>query len=435
MKKVLVFIMLLMSCLVHAGDTLPVIDSVVIYPRIQKDIARFGDRLEVHGRYLKKLIAVSKNKDNPIVLYLDNYRLSTVRGQVVDDSIVYFTLDATLNAVEQDKGFWTSEYKASLKDSGRLNPVLKIGTMDGTIASYPYRNFYFRIYRHGMKVLIWWLFIVFCVLLGWASWKKDILRETCECNCTDKKTKGGKVKKKRKPFSLSRTQMAFWTVIVAFSFTYIYFITGEMPDVTQGTLILLGISSSTTLGGSLIDSNDVTSNSQNAPADRCCSQGFLKDILSDGGILGIHRLQNVLFTVILGIIYVTKALGNLEMTEFSTNLLLLMGISSGTYLGVKYFANQSLAQNTQTISLKTPATVPIALAKSASVDLEFVTTPLNSPLKFTCVGDDVSNITPKPNEPAKFNYKPSATALAKVTITASLVNNTAINTSFDINIS
>ena len=322
---------------------LPGISRIKVYPDTSKNIASYGDRLEVHVKNANALFKASQNKGNPIVLYIDNYPLTTIIGRIVDDSIVNFTLDSSLDATEQDKDFWTTEYHASASDAnkpkGILGISLRIGTKDGAITSKPYTGIKISIYNPTIRTFTVLFFILLTLLLIWLGLKTDILRENCECNCTDKN------KNAKKPFSLSRSQMAFWTVIVAFSFAYIYLITGEMPDITNGTLILLGISSTTTLGGSLMDTNDVTARSQNAPADRCCSEGFLKDILSDGGMLGIHRMQNVLFTLILGLTYISKVVVDLEMQDFNTNLLLLMGISSGTYLGVKYFANQTLAKN------------------------------------------------------------------------------------------
>lgn len=325
-----------MAYFTNAQDTnkpanIPQINSVTVYPLSQGDTAQGGDRIVINGKYFDALLA-KETAENPIVLYLDNYKLNTLTGELVDDSNMSFTLGPV---AKEDVDFWTNEYTASLKQNGKIRPILKIGTMDGVISSKPYTNFYLRIYRPEMKLIISWTFIIISILLIFFAYKTDILREACECNCA------GKTKKGKQPFSLSRTQMAFWTMIVGFSFTYIYLISGEMPEITQGTLILLGISSSTTLGGFAINSSTAKKNGENVKAEKCCSEGFIKDILSDGGNLGIYRLQNVLFTLILGVIYISKAVNYVEMTEFKTNLLFLMGISSGTYLGVKYFANQS----------------------------------------------------------------------------------------------
>jgi len=66
------------------------------------------------------------------------------------------------------------------------------------------------------------------------------------------------------------------------------------------------------------------------------SQGLLRDILRDGSGYSFHRFQIFAWTIVLGIIFVSSVYNNLTMPEFSTTLLGLMGISSGTYIGFKF---------------------------------------------------------------------------------------------------
>jgi hypothetical protein len=70
--------------------------------------------------------------------------------------------------------------------------------------------------------------------------------------------------------------------------------------------------------------------------DTSISKGFVRDILSDGGGYSFHRYQIVAWTIVLGIIFISSVYNNLTMPEFSTTLLGLMGISSGTYIGFKF---------------------------------------------------------------------------------------------------
>ena len=68
---------------------------------------------------------------------------------------------------------------------------------------------------------------------------------------------------------------------------------------------------------------------------------FLMDILSDDTALGtrriitFHRFQIVVWTLVLGMIFVSNVLSDLVMPTFDSSILVLMGISSGTYLGFK----------------------------------------------------------------------------------------------------
>ena len=72
------------------------------------------------------------------------------------------------------------------------------------------------------------------------------------------------------------------------------------------------------------------------PASAGISGGFLRDILSDGSGYSFHRFQIFAWTIVLGIIFVSSVYNRLTMPEFSTTLLGLMGISSGTYIGFKF---------------------------------------------------------------------------------------------------
>ena len=65
------------------------------------------------------------------------------------------------------------------------------------------------------------------------------------------------------------------------------------------------------------------------------SENFWKDILTDANGITLHRFQIVIWTVVLGVLFVYGVYRELAMPQFSATLLALMGISSGTYLGFK----------------------------------------------------------------------------------------------------
>lgn len=65
------------------------------------------------------------------------------------------------------------------------------------------------------------------------------------------------------------------------------------------------------------------------------SEGFLKDILSDSSGVAFHRFQVLAWAVVLGIVFVWAVYKNLAMPQWDDSLLALLGISSGTYLGLK----------------------------------------------------------------------------------------------------
>jgi hypothetical protein len=63
---------------------------------------------------------------------------------------------------------------------------------------------------------------------------------------------------------------------------------------------------------------------------------FFRDICDDGNGMSFHRLQTVMWTVILGIIFVSDVARVISMPEFPDTLLVLMGISNSIYLGFKF---------------------------------------------------------------------------------------------------
>lgn len=72
---------------------------------------------------------------------------------------------------------------------------------------------------------------------------------------------------------------------------------------------------------------------------------LLLDLLSENDtsagpdrVITFHRFQIVVWTLILGIVFVSEVLTKLAMPAFDSTLLVLMGISSGTYLGFRVSA-------------------------------------------------------------------------------------------------
>ena len=205
---------------------------------------------------------------------------------------------------------------------------------------------------------------------------------------------------KKRPYNLGRAQMAFWFFLVYASYTTIWLITAALDTITTSLLALMGISAGTALGEALIDNGKDTAKTNQvqdltaqkfaveqavtdvqtqvdalnasgaasvtdqanrdamtrqlvegrtrlgqidqqlgalaADASPNVSQGFLRDILSDGSGYSFHRFQIFAWTIVLGIIFVSSVYNNLTMPEFSPTLLGLMGLSAGTYIGFKF---------------------------------------------------------------------------------------------------
>jgi hypothetical protein len=150
----------------------------------------------------------------------------------------------------------------------------------------------------------------------------------------------------RKPYSLSRTQAAWWFFLIIASYVFIGIITGDFSTTITGTvLVLLGISAGTVVGSAFIDAGKDAAVPPPPPAGAGgavaavrpapVSEYWWIDILSDANGVSFHRFQIAAWTVALGIIFIVEVWQVLAMPTFDGSLLGLMGISAGTYLGLK----------------------------------------------------------------------------------------------------
>ena len=141
-----------------------------------------------------------------------------------------------------------------------------------------------------------------------------------------------------KAYSLARVQAAVWFFLTVASYAFIGLITGDYESSITGTVLaLMGISAGTALGSSLIDADPKAGAAAVAAAPVPAPQtaGFLRDVLSDDHGVNFHRFQMFAWTLVLGIIFLHEVWANLAMPQFNGTLLGLLGISSGTYLGLK----------------------------------------------------------------------------------------------------
>lgn len=172
-------------------------------------------------------------------------------------------------------------------------------------------------------------------LLFWLILDSEILRDTGPV--PSGRTRGWVFdRKKHKPYSLARFQMAFWFVLIVTSFLFIWLVTNAADTITATALALIGIGAGTFLGAMAIDSGKTELAKLTAAAQPKESQGFLNDILTDeSNGISFHRFQMFVWTLVLGVLFLYSVWNRLSMPEFSAMLLGLLGISDGTYLGFK----------------------------------------------------------------------------------------------------
>jgi hypothetical protein len=352
-----------------------------------------GEVLTLDVAELPSLLACGK----PLVLFLDDRPLKDLTPYPPTDSQggkIRFLLHrplATAADASASREVWT--YLFGSPAWGNRQTKVSLGFADGaavpTAASIglvviPQRPFYLWLTVLAIVAVVFWSLAI----------QSNLLRDPGA-------TPGPG---KRLPYSLSRTQAAWWFFIVLASYLFIGLVTADFSTQITGTvLILLGISAGTLVGSAFIDQSKVNpataaeaarveqtlqnqvaslqgavANAQQtlaqppvqsplaqaAPAQavqgaaqakldlltlssalkekesllkktRSESEQFLLDILSDANGVTFHRFQIVAWTFVLGIIFIHEVYKGLAMPTFDGSLLALMGISSGTFLGMK----------------------------------------------------------------------------------------------------
>ncbi|MFA4828931.1 MAG: hypothetical protein WC855_06020 [Thermodesulfovibrionales bacterium] len=325
----------------------------------ESNSAGLGDQIIITVECLPHLVEDSANKKQKIVLFLDGMPIKKVDPEVIDT--INNTLRFRLKRTEDSKAAWDS----LLGSPDRLtrNVLASVGLENESFISTTADKFNLIIIRKGG--FLFWIIISLLILLAliFLARKKSILRNYGP----------------QSPYSLALVQMAFWLVLIFIAFIFLRLITGVMPDISGSSLTLLGIGAGTALGARIIDENklssrlsslraekekiekqlneakstnivqaniqeleksyvDITKNIStiNSVDTKVNSNGFFTDILNDVNGMSLHRFQIVIWTLILGIIFVCSVYQELSMPEFSDTLLALVGISSGTYLGFKF---------------------------------------------------------------------------------------------------
>ena len=65
------------------------------------------------------------------------------------------------------------------------------------------------------------------------------------------------------------------------------------------------------------------------------SRSFLRDLTCDAEGPKLQRIQVLLWTCVLAVIFVWNAVWNFVFVDFDSNMLLLMGIANSMYVGFK----------------------------------------------------------------------------------------------------
>lgn len=257
-------------------------------------------------------------RQKKIVLFLDGRPLPDIRPYPPSNPVAN-TLNFVLNRTETSRDVWTH-----LLGKPQFRPrqlAVSVGLEDEyPIASQ--QTIALRVIPLGWLALWASLFAVLSIAFLLLARRSDVLRDPGPALAPGR----------RKPYSLARTQGAVWFGLVLASYLFIGMITGDYATtITPTVLAMMGISAGTVIGSSLIDHPPGDAE----PREPMASRGWLADILSDRYGVNFHRFQMASWTLVLAIVFIQQVYRDLAMPDFDATLLGLMGISAGTYLGLK----------------------------------------------------------------------------------------------------
>jgi ABC-type sugar transport system permease subunit len=271
------------------------------------------DRVSVHVQNFGKVLDQVNGNCGNIVLFINGMPITGLKPESCDKvGHVRYLLHRT----DESDDVW---HKLLGSPKHYAKPVsISVGADPQFSVRSEVDQFYLEAVPRGWFFLFIVLAVVFAFFIVTLCRRTSIIRSGSTT-----------VPAKQRPFSLSLFQMVFWFFLVIVAYVFVWLINDELDTITESVLALIGIGAATAIGATMIDK------SKTDAAPDVPSRGFLKDVLSDADSISLHRFQMFVWTLVLGVIFIASVYKNLSMPEFSTTLLGLMGISSGTYLGFK----------------------------------------------------------------------------------------------------
>ncbi len=353
-------------------------------PSAEADTVELKNKIAVRVENLESLYDdACKNKK--IVLFLDGRALKSLtpdlRASPAPDDTKMEFLTFELRRTNNSRAAWNAIL--GQPDFGRREVKVGVGFEDEFALGGSGK---LKLTTIPIKWFLLWcaIFVLMMVIFFRLARDSTIIRDGAP-TAVSAKGKGG-------TFSLSRSQGAFWFFIILAAYLFIGIVTGDFTDSINSTaVILLGIGAGTVMGSAVIDASKNTPEEVQAEREQaaalksrlddfqrkvgakeaeigasadaasseklqqeradlfavrarnlslyrkltCESEHYLTDILSDANGISFHRFQMAAWTLVLGIIFVKEVYENLSMPTFNTLLMGLLGLSAGTYLGLK----------------------------------------------------------------------------------------------------
>lgn len=276
--------------------------------------AGLGDRITLHVQNLQSVVGAVNGDCRSVLLFLSGIAVPGMPPGTCD--VKSGTMVYLLDRDPQNEANNHAWHQLLGRPRGEIRRVaVTIGTPDLIVSASDVKAFPLLLASRATVALYFSGLALFLALVVILCARTNILRRPAGPHLPA-------------PFSLSRTLMLFWSVLVLAGYVFLWTVTRETDTITGSALALIGMTGGTGLAAWMVDA------SRTQLAGR--SRGFFTDILAgDSGGITIHRVQLVAWTAVLGAVFCATMYVDLFMPQFSDELLALLGISGSTYVGFK----------------------------------------------------------------------------------------------------
>ena len=308
------------------------IDTIDVKHNGARKMAFAGDLIMVELLYPKEFLDSRPTDMSKLILYAEGIELKGISSDLfngVSKPLVHASdtvwIPFKLVRDTTTKAAWDCLYRIASWDKINLKVHITVGwqgMFPVPISKKYYENTGIKIVFYERWAFIAWL-ILYIIIVGSfivLAIKSNMLRE-CDNG----------------PYSLSQTQLAFWTVLIIGSFIYTLILTDIAYSLNTSILFLLGISL-TSNGTALYI--DYYKKKDRATLKPKISKGFLTDILGDGNTIVVQRVQNAAWTMVLGLYLVYYTICNKTLPTYPDALLYLTGLSAFAYVASKPTENK-----------------------------------------------------------------------------------------------
>src|SRR6266496_417907 len=317
----------------------------------------FGDEITLAVEHAPDISFDDTSEPDPakLVLFLDGKALRGTNAHVGRSQTDEDDVTTTLLTYRVTRNLTTAESRKTWKEvlmATATGAELAVSTgMEDGPAAQSTAVVSFVSLRPGRIVLWFVVAVALAVVFFFMAARTGALRD-----------KDGPValQPQQRAFSLSRVQIALWTLLTIYAYLYIWFLTGEYNATIPASLVgLMGITLTTfgtaaaidvskcqrKDGKSSSDESEVTPQLRTpedtglqkgaTPAPGATgyeSEGLFRDLMTSAQGASLHRLQFGVWTLALAAVFVVTVFRTLAMPDFDATLLGLMGLTSGAYV-------------------------------------------------------------------------------------------------------